>query len=79
MGLLGSLQHALERLNIQSISRDACKRLVGIGTDGASVNIADQGLKGLVEREIPWVYWSWCLAHRLELAIKDALKGTLFD
>ena len=21
----------------------------------------------------------WCLAHRLELAIKDALKGTLFD
>ena len=78
-GLLGSLQHALERLDIQSISRDACKRLVGIGTDGASVNIADQGLKGLVEREIPWVYWSWCLAHRLELAIKDALKGTLFD
>ena len=21
----------------------------------------------------------WCLAHRLELAIKDALKGTCFD
>ena len=21
----------------------------------------------------------WCLAHRLELAIKDALKGTVFD
>ena len=36
-GLLGSLQHALERLNILSISRDACKRLVVIGTDGASV------------------------------------------
>ena len=34
-----------------------------------------------MEREIHWVYWywSWCLAHRLELAIKDALKGTLFD
>ena len=21
----------------------------------------------------------WCLAHRQELAIKDALKGTVFD
>ena len=21
----------------------------------------------------------WCLAHRLELAVKDALKGTVFD
>ena len=21
----------------------------------------------------------WCLAHRLELGIKDALKGTYFD
>ena len=21
----------------------------------------------------------WCLAHRLELAVKDALKGTAFD
>ena len=21
----------------------------------------------------------WCMAHRLELAIKDALKGTSFD
>lgn len=36
-------------------------------------------LKGLVEKEIPWVYWSWCLAHRVELAVKDALKGTSFD
>ena len=23
--------------------------------------------------------WMWCLAHRLELAVKDALKGTVFD
>ena len=56
-----------------------CKRLVGIRTDGAAENIASGGLKGLVEKELPWVYWMWCLAHRLELAIKDALKGTPFD
>lgn len=46
-----------------------CKRLVGIRTDGATANIASGGLKGLVEKELPWVNWMWCLAHRLELAI----------
>ena len=25
------------------------------------------------------MHWSWCLAHRVELAVKDALKGTAFD
>ena len=55
-----------------------CKRL-GIGTDGASVNIAAGGLRGLVERELPWVFWMWCLAHRVEISVKEALKGTYFD
>ena len=44
--------------------------------------MAAAGLKGLVEKEVPWLYWSWCLAHRVELAVKDVLKGTclnLFD
>ena len=41
--------------------------------------VAGAGLKGLVEDEIPWIFWMWCLAHRLELAIKDTLKGTSFD
>ena len=26
-----------------------------------------------------WTFWMWCLAHRLELAIKDALTCTFFD
>ena len=55
------------------------KYLVGIGTDGASVNIAAAGLKGMVEEELQWIFWMWCLAHRQELALKDALKGTVFD
>ena len=25
------------------------------------------------------MFWMWCLAHTLELAIKDALKTTYFD
>ena len=55
------------------------KKLVGMGTDGASSNIAAKGLNGLVEQKLPWIFWMWCLAHRLELAIKDALSGTVFD
>ena len=36
-------------------------------------------MKGLVEKELLWVFWMWCLAHRLELPIKDALTRTSFD
>ena len=53
-----------------------CKKLVGIGSDGASANIAKGGL---VESQCEWMFWMWCLAHRLELAVKDALKGSAFD
>ena len=58
---------------------DECNRLVGINTDGASANIAARGLKGLMEEKQPYIYFMWCLAHRVELALNDALKGTLFD
>ena len=55
------------------------KFLLLVGTVGASANIAVAGMKGLVEKELPWVFWMWCLAHRLELAVQDALKHTTFD
>ena len=78
-GLLQSLKHGLQCLGIQSVDKEACSRLVGIATDGAAVNIARNGLKGLVEKELEWIFWMWCLAQRLELAVKDALRGTTFD
>ena len=34
------------------------KFLLLVGTDGASANIAVAGMKGLVEKELPWVFWS---------------------
>ena len=74
-----SLKSTLLRLGISDIDSENCKRLVGIGSDGPSANIARGGLKGLVESQCEWVFWMWCLAHRLELAVKDALKGTTFD
>lgn len=53
--------------------------LIGGGTDGATVNISDQnGMKGKLQRALPWLFWSWCFAHCLELACKDSLTTQLF-
>ena len=53
--------------------------LVGGGTDGASVNVSGQnGMKGKMQRQLPWIFWAWCYAHRLELACKDAFSSQLF-
>lgn len=54
-GLFDCLEGSLQRLGIEAISAEQCKMLVGIGTDGASANIAAAGLKGLVEKHAPWL------------------------
>ena len=69
----------MDSLVIKQVSAEACKKLVGVGTDSAASNIAASGLKGLIERCIGWVFWMWCLAHQLELAVKDAIKGTCLN
>ena len=52
-GLFQTLEKALQCLGIHTLNRDGCKKLVGIGTtDGAMINIAAVGLKGLVEHEL---------------------------
>ena len=54
-------------------------KLIGMGGDGASVNMGSaSGLKGLLTEAKPWIVVFWCLAHRLQLALKDALKNTFF-
>ena len=78
-GLFASLENALCCLGIPSLDASTCRKLVGVGTDKASANISVRGLKGLVECKLEWICWMWCLAHQLELAIKDALTGTVFD
>ena len=54
-------------------------KLVGFGSDGASVNMAAGGLCGYLEADIPWVIVFWCLIHRLELSLKNALKHIFFS
>ncbi|CAB3995601.1 zinc finger 862-like [Paramuricea clavata] len=54
-------------------------KLVGFGADGASVNSGDKnGVKALLQEKSPWLIFQWCVAHRLELALKDALQPTFF-
>ena len=53
--------------------------LVGIGSDGATVNISDQnGIRGKIQNALPWLFWAWCYCHRLELACRDSLSSSLF-
>ena len=53
--------------------------VVGGGADGALVNIVEQnGMNGRLQKEFPWLFWTWCFAYSLELAFKNALSNTIF-
>ena len=83
-GLVTCLTEPMERLGIiDFLSKesvlDAKPILIGGGTDGASVNIGlHKSIKERFQSRLPWIFWSWCFAHRLELASKDALSSRLF-
>ncbi len=88
-GLVDCLSTALKRMGIKNLleREDVLKHpsdselpvLVGCGTDGAAVNVSGQnGMRGKIQAALPWVYWAWCYAHRLELACKDAFSSKLF-
>ena len=75
-GLLETLQRALTYCKLDE---HIPTKLVGLGCDGANVNMGENGMKGLMQAERPWLTVVWCLSHRLELALKDALKKTYFS
>ncbi len=84
-GLIACLGNALKDLGVEDVlsktSVLGAKQkpiLIGGGTDGASVCIGEHnGMKGKMQRELSWLFWAWCYAHRLELACKDALSSPL--
>ena len=85
-GLLSCVSEALKFMSVENVldkdsvlGVEARPVLVGGGTDGASVNIGDHtGLKAQMQRALPWLFWSWCYAHCLELACKNAFSSSLF-
>lgn len=83
-GLLSSVDKALKFMGVENVlDRDSVLGvegrpvLIGTGTDGASVS--HTGLKAKMQQALPWLYWSWCCAHRLKLACKNAFSSSLFD
>ena len=77
LGLYECFTRATEHVLGASSNWEA--KCVGFGCDGTSVNIAAGGLRGHLEEPMPWIVVFWCLAHRLELSLKDALKNTFFS
>ena len=73
-GLFNCFTRALDYIGVA----DWEEKLIGFGCDGASVNIGAHGLRGFLENSVPWVVVFWCLAHRLELSLKGALKNTFY-
>ena len=54
-------------------------KTVSFSADGASVNRGDRnGVISLMQEKHPWVLFLWCIAHRLELSLKDGLADTCF-
>ena len=55
-------------------------QLVGASADGASVNFGSEtGVLTQFKSEQPSLVTIHCTTHRLELALKDAFKGTYFS
>ena len=73
-GLFDCVEKAVEYMGLA----DWKTKLIGFGCDGTNANMADRGLKGMLKKAVPWVIVFWCLGHRLELSLKDALKATFF-
>jgi len=65
-----------------AVSGEYCAKVVGIDTDGASVkfNIANTGLKGLVEKELQWLVWMWCMArHAVRISCEKQTTSDLIN
>ena len=56
------------------------KSCIAAGADGAAVNFgSNAGVLTRINADVPWLVHIHCVAHRLELALKDAFKGIYFE
>ena len=71
---------AASKSSFQSVGITKTNKLIGFTFDGASVNRGDKNsVKTSLLENSPWLVFIWCIAHHLELAIENALQGTIFD
>ncbi|XP_046852248.1 zinc finger protein 862-like [Xenia sp. Carnegie-2017] len=75
-GLKKMIQDCFSRFHMNNFPR----QLAALNVDGASVNLGSiNGLAAKLRKDSPWLLTIHCFNHRLELAVKDAFKGTEFD
>ena len=71
-GVVSGIKHALESLGLYEIGEPPPSP-VGLGGDGCSTNRGEKGgVIAILKKEFPWFVFIWCVAHKLELALKDA-------
>ena len=77
-GVVKSIRGSFQNIGVSEDSFE--EKLIGFAADGAAVNSGHkEGVISILKDSMPWVIYVWCVAHRLELAVKDALTGTIFD
>ena len=75
-GIVESIKESFKVVSVDYLFH----KLVGFGADGENVNKGDkEGVKAILRRENPWLNFGWCVAHHLELSLKDSWQGTVFD
>ena len=74
-GLLQCFKNAMSHVGIS----DWETKIIGFACDETNANIAAGELRGHLEESMAWIVVFWCLSHRLELALKDALKISMVD
>ena len=78
-GVVDDIKTALTDTGLKDVTATTPPVYVGIGGDGCSTNRGEKaGVKAILKKEYPWFLFVWCIAHRLELALKDAFSGTYF-
>ena len=71
-GILNSIEEAFNRNRLQNWK----EKLIGFGSDGASVNLGIRGgVAALIKHDVPHLVITHCVAHRLELAANGAIKN----
>jgi hypothetical protein len=75
-GLMDSLEESFKKEH-KDIIGFFKNNLVGLGADGASVNFGNKGGFIVKLRQFTGndIYAVWCMPHRMELAVKEAVKN----
>jgi len=70
-GILQKIEESFDRNRLPNWK----DKLIGFGSDGASVNLGCRGgIAALIKRDVPHLVITHCIAHRLELAANSAIK-----